>query len=120
MVQELVRREAARVLGIINPHSIDALQPLQELGLDSLMAVQFRNVLARWAAVDLPATLLYSYPTLDQLADFLDSCIFAGQPSNAGERTVPEQSAELSEAELNELSEDDLVRLLEQEIGSAR
>ena len=43
---DLVRREAATVLGRTSPSELDADRPLREIGLDSLMAVEIRNRLA--------------------------------------------------------------------------
>ncbi|XXY19154.1 type I polyketide synthase [Sorangium sp. So ce216] len=68
---DLVRREAATVLGLISAAAVDARQPLQELGLDSLMAVELRNRLAARVGVKLQATLLFDHPTPDALARFL-------------------------------------------------
>ncbi|AUX44989.1 hypothetical protein SOCE26_064650 [Sorangium cellulosum] len=68
---ELVRSEAATVLGIVSAAAVDARRPLQELGLDSLMAVELRNRLAARVGVKLQATLLFDHPTPDALARFL-------------------------------------------------
>ncbi|WP_159397496.1 type I polyketide synthase [Sorangium cellulosum] len=68
---ELVRAEAATVLGIATPSTLAPRQPLQELGLDSLMAVELRNRLAASLGVRLQATLLFDHPTPEALARFL-------------------------------------------------
>ncbi|MFR9729791.1 SDR family NAD(P)-dependent oxidoreductase [Saccharopolyspora sp. MS10] len=67
----LVRTETARVLGHPGPGSIEPDRSFQELGFDSLTAVEFRNRLT--AAVDrpLPATLVFDHPTPDELTDHL-------------------------------------------------
>ena len=45
--------------------------PFLQLGLDSLMAVELRNALAEALGRTLPATLLFKYPTLEALGDFV-------------------------------------------------
>jgi hypothetical protein len=42
-----------------------------EAGLDSLTAVELRNSLATAFSVDLPATVMFDYPTVDALAGFV-------------------------------------------------
>jgi acyl carrier protein len=63
--------DAARVLGLASGEVIDADTPLTALGLDSLMAVELRNSIALDMDRTLPATLLFNYPTLAELTDFL-------------------------------------------------
>jgi acyl transferase domain-containing protein/surfactin synthase thioesterase subunit/D-arabinose 1-dehydrogenase-like Zn-dependent alcohol dehydrogenase/acyl carrier protein len=70
-VLELVRSTAAQVLGQADPASVPADQPLQELGLDSLMAVELRNRLQAVCGLRLPVTLLFNHPTAAALADLL-------------------------------------------------
>eukprot|EP00070_Physeter_catodon_P015589 XP_023973534.1 uncharacterized protein LOC112062809 [Physeter catodon] len=72
---------AKHVLGSTDDPSPDA--PLQELGIDSLAAVEFRNALQTALDVKLAATLLFDYPTLQSLTDFLFSLLQA-RASNEG------------------------------------
>ena len=69
-----VSEHVARVIGAAEPEAIDPRQPLNELGLDSLMAVELRNRLGTALALarSLPATLVFDYPTLEALATILD------------------------------------------------
>jgi acyl carrier protein len=116
LIQDLASEEAARILGLAPTQVIDLRQPLQELGLDSLMAVQFRNRLSSWTGMELPATLLYSFPTLEQLVEHLTVSLVPDRQPRLG------QSDELiqpSEMDLDALSEDELARMLEQQIKLA-
>lgn len=48
--------------------AIDRTQPLSEIGLDSVMAAGFIADLNEWLDTDLAVDLVWSYPTIDQLA----------------------------------------------------
>jgi NADPH:quinone reductase-like Zn-dependent oxidoreductase/acyl carrier protein len=66
-----VQAEAAKVLGLDASRTLDPRRPLNELGLDSLMAVELRNALGNLAGRTLPVTLLFDYPTVQGLTDHL-------------------------------------------------
>jgi acyl carrier protein len=65
------QHEAAKVLGLSDPAAIAPQQPLRDLGLDSLMAVQLRNRLSDAIGQPLPATLIFECPTVKALAEYL-------------------------------------------------
>jgi acyl carrier protein len=116
ILQELVCGEAAKVLGLKTAQPIDPRQPLQEFGLDSLMAVQFRNRLATWTDVELPHTLLYNYPTIEQLVDHLAAQLI---PEHEPGSQPADESAQSTQRDLDAMTEDDLARMLEEQIDLA-
>jgi NAD(P)-dependent dehydrogenase (short-subunit alcohol dehydrogenase family) len=70
-VQSHLAEQALAVLGLNAATRIEPHTPLRDLGLDSLMAVELRNLLTRSIGEPLPATLLFDYPSLDALASYL-------------------------------------------------
>jgi acyl transferase domain-containing protein/acyl carrier protein len=71
MVATFVREYAIRALGMEAGKPIDPRTPLGDLGLDSLLAVELRNTLSKALGVSLPATLLFDYPSIEALTDYL-------------------------------------------------
>lgn len=72
-----VHGEVARVLGF-SPAALDPTASLVELGLDSLMAVQLRNVMMGRLATDLPVRALLNGLTVEQLATVLLTTLDGG------------------------------------------
>jgi len=78
MLLELVRNEAATVLGHIGAEDVDAENDFKELGFDSLTAVELRNRLKTVTGVRLPASLTADHPTPAALTERLREAILAG------------------------------------------
>ena len=68
---DLVLAETVAVLGGHAPTTVGAEQPFRQLGFDSLYAVRLRGQLCEVTGLDLPATLVFDYPTPDTLAEHL-------------------------------------------------
>ncbi|AFC54524.1 type I polyketide synthase [Mycobacterium paraintracellulare] len=89
---DLVRGNAAMVLGVPNPADINVGRAFQELGFDSLTAVELRNRLKNATGLTLSPTLIFDYPTPTVLAGHLDT-----QLAGAGTDVQPNLMARVND-----------------------
>jgi surfactin synthase thioesterase subunit/NADPH:quinone reductase-like Zn-dependent oxidoreductase/aryl carrier-like protein len=69
-LETYLREQVARVLRI-SAEQLDVQQPLKAVGLDSLMAIELKNLAEQNLAVEIPAAKLLEGPTIAQLAELL-------------------------------------------------
>jgi polyketide synthase 12 len=77
---DLVRSHIATVLGSTSPEAIDPDRAFQELGFDSLTAVEMRNRLKSATGLPLSPTLIFDYPNSAALAGYLHRELLGAAP----------------------------------------
>ena len=117
----VVKAELAHVLRWPAGEPIDENTGFFDLGLDSLMAVQFRRRLAARTGENLPATLTFNYPNVAALVTFLLSLLERGRAAMTEPitRTSDPRLAAvvpLSEDSLSALSDSEVQALLRAEL----
>ncbi|HWA55474.1 MAG TPA: beta-ketoacyl synthase N-terminal-like domain-containing protein [Solirubrobacterales bacterium] len=93
---EAVLGHIAAVLGHASADELDPERPLQELGFDSLTAVQLRNRLSAASGLRLTPALAFDYPTPEALAGYLAECCAADGAVD------PEEAVEAALASLDQ------------------
>jgi len=83
MTLDLVRAEAAAVLGHPSPDAVEMDKAFKEIGFDSLTALELSQHLARVTGLNLPATLIFDYPTPTALAASLRAAACGDQAGPA-------------------------------------
>ncbi|WP_202914986.1 MULTISPECIES: type I polyketide synthase [unclassified Mycolicibacterium] len=86
---DIVRSNAAAVLGHDSTDAVGADQEFKELGFDSLGAVEFRNRLKSATGLKLPSTIVFDHPTSTALARYLARAL-----DTVGDPTVRAQAGE--------------------------
>ncbi|MEV6907555.1 type I polyketide synthase [Amycolatopsis sp. NPDC051071] len=91
---DLVRVNAATVLGFTGTEVVGAQRPFKDLGFDSLTAVELRNQLTAVTGLRLPATLVFDYPTPADVVTQLLTELFGAEAETTAE---PVTRAEIDE-----------------------
>ena len=117
-----VEEQVAKVLGLDHTQTIPPRQPLTDMGLDSLMAVELRNVLGTSLGLQraLPATLVFDYPTTTAITEYLAKELFSqeappslsveAQPDDMDSSDMLEKIEQLSDAEIDRLFSENIMR----------
>jgi len=107
-----IKQHMSKVIGI-SESQLHNDQPLETYGLDSLMAIEFKNTIERALSKTLPATILFDYPTANALTDYLIEKL------NLKESTELNKNQTNKPADTDSANTLDAESLLKQEIEAA-
>jgi len=105
ILRSQVHAQALRVLGFGAGRSLDMDAALGEMGLDSLMAVEFRNSLAAALGENLPSTLLFDHPSVNGVTTYIMSLLF-------GQKSAPTPVQPSALEVIEDLSDEEVDRML--------
>ena len=103
LLVDYIQGLAAKLLGL-DADDVEPDRPLQELGLDSVTAVEMVERVGQAIHETIPGTLLFDYPSIDDIAGYLLEELIQDTPAEAAE-------------DLDTLSDDDLEAELLRELG---
>lgn len=110
LLRKHIRLQVGAVLGLAPGTEPDDGQGLSELGMDSLMSTELRTRLQRSLDHALPSTLAFEHPTIGALTNFLMQ-----ELGLVGAAAPVSTTAD----DLREVSDDDIARLLDEELDRA-
>ena len=114
LLREYVRERVVRVLRLDSAEPPARNARLMDLGFDSLMAVQLRNLLGSGLGLDrpLPASLMFDYPTIDALAGRLLELLAVAAPAAPAPAQGEPARARVGTAAVEAMSEAEVEALL--------
>jgi NADPH:quinone reductase-like Zn-dependent oxidoreductase/acyl carrier protein len=123
-IAAFVVEQARTVLGLSAASAIAPRRPFNELGLDSLMAVELRNAVGAALGRPQPATLLFDHPTTDTLVEHLLALVeaSAGPTDDPGATADPNggpPAADTDDIDVAALTEQEAEALLLAELGGS-
>jgi thioester reductase-like protein len=92
----LLRQELAQVMELPDSAAFDAELGFNEQGMDSLMAVDFKNRVQKILGIPLADTLAFDYPNLRRLEDYLWQLIQGSRPQKTAEKAATNTSSPIA------------------------
>ncbi|MCP9793026.1 SDR family NAD(P)-dependent oxidoreductase [Vulcanococcus limneticus Candia 3F8] len=97
-LQAMVQQQLAKVMGISEPSQIDPCEPLFNLGLDSLMALELMVLIEKNLGITLTESLVFEHPTIEDLCKHFLAELFAEPFTNQGPATQNPEPKVMPEA----------------------
>ena len=115
-----IRDQAIKVLGLSLSFKLDPNQGLATFGMDSLMTIELKNRLQASVGKTLSSTIIFDYPTVAGLAEFLEKNVLRETEAStdaADQAKLHDQTVGLSE--VKNLSEAEAAAILAKELSSS-
>ncbi|MGE0216906.1 SDR family NAD(P)-dependent oxidoreductase, partial [Mycolicibacterium sp.] len=116
MLTDHVSAQVARAMGLASPHMLDPTVGFFQFGMDSLMSVTLQRSLSESLGEVLPASVVFDYPTVEALTDYLASIlpeIIEAAGGGDGDGAVTDDAADA----YDELAEDELLAKLSERLS---
>jgi acyl carrier protein/short-subunit dehydrogenase len=120
LITDVVKQQLVRILALASVDVVDEALGFFEMGMDSLTAVELRNALQTIVKKTLPTTLLFKYPTVVVLVDYLREDVLNDKTSNEVTTATNEEPAlkvNISAQEVSDMSDDELAAMIDAELG---
>lgn len=125
-----LREQVRKILGFSENDPLDTQRSFLDTGFDSLMAVSFRTALAKTFSCYFPATLIFDYPNINSLADYLvNQLVELNEKESITNETINKQINTHKNHQINDepepiniddissMSQSELEKLLESELN---
>ncbi|MBV8180532.1 MAG: acyl carrier protein, partial [Mycobacterium sp.] len=106
-----VTTQVVAAMGLASPQLLDPSAGFFQSGMDSLMSVTLQRALSGSLGESLPASVVFDYPTVESLSDYLATIL-----PELVEVSEQEASGEGGDA-YEDLSDDDLLKELSERLG---
>jgi NADPH:quinone reductase-like Zn-dependent oxidoreductase/acyl carrier protein len=93
LLQGFVQQQLAKVMGVSDPDQIDPGEPLFNLGLDSLMALELMVLLEKNLGITLTESLVFEHPTIEELVRYFLGVLFPAQTGAGPAAAAPVAAA---------------------------
>lgn len=102
--------------------AVDVRDNFSVYGLSSVAAIVLTGDLEDWLGIDLAPTLVWDYPTIERLAQFLAGELRRARAPVHGARAAPAAQSATGDAELiarvRALSDDEVVAAIDRKLGA--
>jgi acyl carrier protein len=120
-LEDFLRQQAAHILRQ-SPAKIETHVPFGSLGFDSLMGLELKNSLEQQLGLVLPVSLVWNYPTVAEMAVYVARQLGVSlddRPDDAlSAATAAAMVANNRTAEIAELSDEEVLHMLQEKLGT--